>query len=60
MLIHSLGALGFITKDDEDLMLQALDDKGKLSKEEKERVENILSAACQGVEKKLRIMREQP
>lgn len=34
-LIHGLGALGFITKDDEDFMLEALDGKDKLSEEKK-------------------------
>lgn len=58
-LIHGLGALDFITKDDEDFMLKALDNKGKLSKEEKEKAEKILSAACQGVEAALGLSRSE-
>lgn len=54
-LIHGLGALGFISKDDEDFMLYALDNKGKLSEEEKAKAEDILSSACWGVEAKLRL-----
>ena len=37
-LIRGLGALGFITKDDEDFMLEALDGKDKLSEEKRARV----------------------
>lgn len=52
-LIHGLGALGFIGKDDEDFMLYALDNKGKLSEEEKTKATNVLSGACRGVENAL-------
>lgn len=54
-LIHGLGALGFISKGDEDFMLYALDNKGKLNEEEKAKVTNVLSNACRGVETKLRL-----
>lgn len=54
-LIHGLGALGFISKDDEDFMLYALGNKGKLSEKEKAKAEDILSGACRGVEAKLRL-----
>lgn len=54
-LIHGLGALGFISKDDEDFMLYALGNKGKLSEEEKAKATNVLSNACRGVETKLRL-----
>lgn len=54
-LIHGLGALGFISKGDEDFMLYALDNKGKLSEEEKAKATNVLSNACRGVETKLRL-----
>lgn len=54
-LIHGLGALGFISKGDEDFMLYALENKGKLSEEEKAKATDILSGACRGVEAKLRL-----
>lgn len=54
-LIHGLGALGFIGKDDADFMLYALDNKGKLSKAEKAKATDVLSNACQGVEATLRL-----
>lgn len=57
-LIHGLGALGFISKDDEDFMLYALGSKGKLSEEEKAKATNVLSGACWGVETKLRLTDE--
>ena len=58
-LIHGLGALGFIGKDDEDFMLYALDNKGKLSEEEKAKATNVLSNACWGVENALGISRNE-
>lgn len=54
-LIHGLGALGFISKGDEDFMLHALENKGKLSEEEKAKATDVLSGACRGVETKLRL-----
>lgn len=54
-LIHGLGALGFISKDDEDFMLYALGNKGKLNEEEKAKVTDVLSGACRGVETKLKL-----
>lgn len=54
-LIHGLGTLGFISKGDEDFMLYALENKGKLSEEEKAKATDILSGACRGVEAKLRL-----
>ena len=58
-LIHGLGALGFISKDDEDFMLYALGNKGKLNEEEKAKATNVLSGACWGVENALGISRNE-
>lgn len=54
-LIHGLGALGFISKDDEDFMFYALENKGKLNEKEKAKATDVLSSACRGVEAKLRL-----
>ena len=58
-LIRGLGAVGFITKDDEDFMLEALDGKDKLSEEKRARVEDVLSNACRGVENALGLSRSE-
>lgn len=58
-LIHGLGALGFISKGDEDFMLYALENKGKLSEEEKAKATDVLSGACRSVENALGISRNQ-
>lgn len=58
-LIHGLGTLGFISKGDEDFMLYALENKGKLSEEEKAKATDVLSGACWGVENALGISRNE-
>lgn len=58
-LIHGLETLGFISKGDGEFMLYALENKGKLSEEEKAKAEDVLSNACRGVENALGLSRSE-